>query len=182
MKLIIGLTGQIASGKGTVAKYLVERHNASVVKFSDILREILRSLALLESRENIQKISTSVRNLFGEDILARAVAARAGNIKDGIIVVDGVRRLDDIKYLSGDKNFILVAVEADIQRRYERLTKRGENSDDLKKTFEEFVADHNYETELTIKDVEQLAKIHLNNNGSPDDLYAQLDKLIGTAE
>lgn len=178
MKLIIGLTGQIASGKGTAAKYLAEKHKASILKFSDILRDILKTLEISESRENIQKISTAVRQAFGEDVLAEVIAKQALKITSPIIVIDGIRRLEDIKHLSLDPAFRLVAIEADIRKRYGRITKRDENTDDRQKTFEEFVKDHGYETELTIKDVEDSAEIRVNNDGSLDDLYSQLDSLI----
>ncbi len=157
---------------------MTEKYGASAVKFSDTLRDLLKTLDLPESRENIQKISTSVRNLFGEDILARAVAKRAKNINSDIVVIDGIRRLEDLKYLSENPTFKLAAISADIKTRYERIIKRDENSDDKNKTFEAFVADHNYETEVTIKDVEEKAEIAINNDGPIENLYSQLDAIV----
>lgn len=178
MKLIIGLTGQIASGKGTAAQYFSEKYDAKIVKFSDVLREILKILDQEISRDNVQILSTSIRKTFGEDVLARAVAKRIEGMDGDIIVVDGVRRLDDFKFLQNNPFFKLVAIEADIHIRYDRITNRRENVDDERKTFDQFVVEHNYETELSIKSVEEKADLKINNDGDMDDLHRQLDELI----
>jgi dephospho-CoA kinase len=54
MKVVIGLTGKIASGKGTIKKYLVEIHNAEECRFSTVLRDILTRLNIENSRENTE--------------------------------------------------------------------------------------------------------------------------------
>jgi len=57
-KIILGFAGEIASGKGTAAKYLAEKYGSGYFRFSTILRDVLKRLYLDESRENAQKIST----------------------------------------------------------------------------------------------------------------------------
>ncbi len=43
-KIILGFAGEIASGKGTAAKYLVGRHEAATYRFSTMLRDIVERL------------------------------------------------------------------------------------------------------------------------------------------
>jgi dephospho-CoA kinase len=45
-KIVIGLTGQIACGKGVIKKHLMETHGASDYRFSTILRDLLKRLQL----------------------------------------------------------------------------------------------------------------------------------------
>ena len=107
-QIIIGLTGPNASGKGEVKKYLETECQAVSFKFSDILRDVLRRLYIVINRENLQDLSTDLRKRFGNDVLAKAIAQDATNSSEKIIVIDGVRRLDDIKYLLPLNNFKLI--------------------------------------------------------------------------
>lgn len=177
-KIILGLVGPIASGKDTVKKYLEKKYGATGCRFSSILRDILGRIDLPNSRENMQGLSTILRQKFGEDILAKAIAIDAIKLKSNIVVVDGVRRLADIKFLQRAAGFILVAIDADSKIRYERLVKRGENAGDAKKTYTQFLKDHQYETELDVPMMMKKAKYKLDNNGSQVDLYKQIEELI----
>ncbi len=177
-KLILGITGEIASGKGTIAKHTAAEYGANTRRFSTILRDLLDRVYVQQTRENIANISTALRKTFGEDLLAKAMYHDTQNDQHEIVVVDGVRRLADITFLLELPHFKLIYVEADMQIRYERIIKRGENTDDLSKTFEEFKRDHELETELQIKDLKNYANYIINNDGVYADLYKQVDEII----
>lgn len=168
----------MASGKGTAAKYFEKKYQAGHYRFSTMLREILDRLYLEHSRDNMIKLSEILRATFGEDIMAKTMAADAAKDPRSIIIVEGVRRLADIKYLSKLPGFALVEIFAEPRRRYERLVKRDENSDDATKTYEQFLADHRRSTEVTIPRVTAKAKERINNNGGLKELASQIDKLI----
>lgn len=177
-KIIIGLAGEIASGKGTVSKYIIEKYQGSSHRFSTMLRDVLGRLYMEESRDNMSRLSTVLRENFGEDLLAKVMFHDAQRDKNAIVVIDGVRRKEDIKYLENLLHFKLVYVEADMKVRYDRITNRGENSDDKQKTFAEFEKDHQLETELRIRDLKVDADYVLDNNGRVEDLYAQVDAIF----
>ena len=177
-KIVFGLIGPLASGKGTVAQYLRERHNAGSARFSSILRDILDRVYLPQTRENLQALSSSLRGQFGDDLLALAVAKDVERDEHDIVAVDGVRREPDIKHLKELPNFYLVSIDADIKIRHERMTKRGENPDDTTKTFEQFVADNKREAETQIAELQKKASFSLDNNGSLEDLHRQIDDLV----
>lgn len=178
-KIILGLAGELASGKGTVAKYIIGEYQGGAHRFSTILRDILNRLYLEESRDNMQKLSTMLRGTFGENTLAKVIAKDVENDNHKVIAVDGVRRLADIEFLKKLPEFKLIFIEADMEERYERLIKRKENSDDGVKTFEQFKNDHEQEAELQIKDMKNYADIIINNNGDFANLYQQIDNIIG---
>ncbi len=177
-KIILGLAGEISSGKGTAAKYLIEKHGASSHRFSTMLRDILNRLYIEHSRENMQNLSTALRQNFGEDTLAKVILEDIKNDKNQIIAVDGVRRPEDIKYLAELPEFKLVFIKADIEKRYERIIKRGENPDEKNKTFEEFKKDNQGEADVKIKELESRADIIINNNGGLEELYKQIDEIV----
>lgn len=177
-KLILGFAGEIASGKGAAAKYLGERHGAKTFRFSTILRDVTRRLHLPEDRDHIQRMSTTLRKEFGEDLLAKVMFEDAKSAEDPLVVIDGVRRLEDVKYLRAIPEFKLCYITAPMRTRYERLVKRGENADDLTKTYEQFEEDHKREAELQIKQLEPFAAEVVDNSGTMPELYTQLDAIV----
>lgn len=177
-KIILGFSGLMASGKGTTAKYLEDRHGATTFRFSTMLRDALDRFYLPHTRDNLIKISEIMRGTFGEDIMAKTMAHDVEHCPNPLIIVEGVRRLADIEYLNKLPGFVLVEIFADPKVRYERIIKRRENPDDATKTFEQFMAEHQRSTELSILDVLKLGTERINNNGLIEDLHRQLDSLI----
>ncbi|EKE19762.1 MAG: hypothetical protein ACD_8C00112G0004 [uncultured bacterium] len=177
-KLIFGIVGEMGSGKGSIAKHVVQNYNAGSHKFSQILRDILDRVHVEQSRESISALSLSLRKNFGEDVLAKSMYRDVQNDAHDIVVIDGVRRLEDIVYLRQLPEFKLVYVNADMETRYERLVKRGENTGDEQKTFEQFKLDHQVDADARIVDLKNYADIVIDNNGGYPDLYKQVDEIV----
>lgn len=177
-KVIFGLVGPLASGKEVTKKYLVQKYKAQDCRFSTILRDVLSRVHVLVSRENLQKISTVLRANFGEDLLAKAIANDASKLEADIVVIDGVRRPTDIQYLNELPHFILIKIDANAKLRHERLVKRNENAGDDKKTFEQFLADHESEADRHVPVVMATAREAINNNGMIEELYEQIDQIV----
>lgn len=177
-KIIIGLVGQISSGKGTVAKYIEEKYGAKTYRFSTMLRDVLNRLYLDINRANMQDISTLLRQKFGEDLMAKVITEDVKKESNNLIIVDGVRRLADIKYLQNLEGFYLTKIVASQENRYKRLTQRQENSDDNKKTYEQFLVEQNNEADAEIPLVMAQAKIEINNDADFEKLYIQIDDII----
>ena len=102
----------------------------------------------------------------------------ASKLDADIVIIDGVRRFSDIQYLKDLPNFILVKVDADAKVRYERLVARNENEGDDKKTFDQFMKDHEAEADKQIPEVMKTAKHSIDNSGSLEDLYRQIEEII----
>lgn len=181
-KIVLGLVGPIASGKGTVKKYIEEKHQGKDCRFSTVLRDVLSRVDIPISRENLQKVSTVLRQTFGEDLLAKAIVKDAEGIDADIVVIDGVRRLADIKYLKEMKNFFLVSIDADSKARYSRLVERKENEGDQDKSYEQFLADHEAEADREVPIVMAQANYRIDNSGSLDGLFGQVEQIISLAQ
>ena len=177
-KIILGLAGEMASGKGTIVEYIFKKYSGKTFRFSTILRDILKRLYLEEVRENLQKMSTILRENFSQDILSLATFQEIKNSEEKIITVDGIRRQTDMKFLKDFPGFKLVYIEADVKKRYGRISIRGENPDDNNKTFEQFKKELEQESEIQIRDLRKIADYIIDNNGSKEELYAQIDKII----
>jgi dephospho-CoA kinase len=132
---VIGLTGTIGSGKEEVKKIILENSCYKDVKLSDIIREEMKKSNA--DRKTLQDYGNELRKKFGPDILVKlAIKKNRGNF----LVIDGIRNFSEVEFLRKKfgKNFKLIAVDAPIELRYERIRKRGREDDP--KTLEEFLA------------------------------------------
>lgn len=177
-KLILGFVGPLASGKEAAKKYLEKKYNTSGHRFSTMLRDILNRIYVPINRENMQNLSLDLRNRFGSDILARVIAEDVKNDAHEVIIVDGIRRIDDMVNLKDVEGFYLIGIEAKEEIRYQRMKSRNENVGDSEKTFADFIADGKREAELEIPRVMGSARFTINNDGSFEDLYKQIDEII----
>jgi dephospho-CoA kinase len=177
-KLILGFAGEMVSGKGTSAKYYIEKHGAVTYRFSTILRDILRRIHIPEERVTMQRLSAYVRTEFGEDVLAKVLFEDAKNDTSELVIVDGIRRLEDVKYLRELPEFKLCYITAPMKIRYDRLVIRGENADDATKSFEDFQDEHEAEAEREIVKLEAFADEVIDNAGSIEELHGTLDQIL----
>lgn len=177
-KIILGLTGKIACGKGTFSDYLIEKYGAKKFGFSDPLKETLSIYDIDLTRHNLQTLSTILRQNFSEDILAKALMKRATSAKENIVIIDGVRRLTDIENFRSLDNFFLVYIDTDKKLRYDRYVKRNQSPGDKKMPLEEFQKKDNAESENQIEGLKKFANHIISNNGSVEQLLQKTDEII----
>ncbi len=178
--LILGLVGEKAGGKGTIAAHLKEKHGAPSYSFGGILKDILVRLHLPLSRENFIKMSVNLRATFGEPLFAHVMAEDVTKEAAPLVVVDGIRRPADIEELRKLPGFHLLYVTADAKVRWERSVKRGEKAGESETTFEQFMAEELAPTETSIADVAREAEITIDNNGTFDALHEQVERAVAT--
>ncbi|MFA7252721.1 MAG: AAA family ATPase [Candidatus Paceibacterota bacterium] len=177
-KIVIGLAGQIASGKDTVADYVKEKYGGVTVSFSQPMRDILKRLYLPVDRAHLVKLTEILIANYGSDILSKTIATEIEKSDKQIFILPNIRRESDYAHLSSNPGFLLVGINTDAKIRYERLVKRSQNEDDKNKTWEQFQKDALLSTEVTIAPLIEKSKFQLDNNGSLEDLYKQVDDLL----
>lgn len=177
-KLIIGITGEMASGKTFSARYLTDKYQAQSFRFSTPMREIANRLYLETTRDNLAALSLALRQTFGEDIFSKVIARDADKSQSSLVVIDGVRRLADVAELKKLPQFVLIYIESDLKIRFDRLTSRGENADDFGKTWEQFEKDQQIETETQIRSLKEASSIVIKNDGTAEELHQALDKIV----
>ena len=75
-------------------------------------------------------------------------------------------------------NFFLIKIDASPETRYERMKIRNENEGDSDKTFDEFLKDHESEADRNVAVVMEEANMSIDNNGTLEELYSQIDEII----
>lgn len=179
-KITIGLVGEPGAGKDTVKDYLADRYGAKTFGFSLILRDILDRLALPLSRANFASLAEALREIFGETILAKAFVSDAEKSTESMIVIDGIRKHGELEELRTLPDFHMIFVETDLRIRYERIRHRGTKADDLMKTFEEFVRDHEHAADRDVRNLKEYADTVIENNGTVVELFTRIDTLLGS--
>lgn len=181
-KIIIAIAGNIAAGKNEMAEYIQKRYRGRAYRSSEILRDILNRMHMSQTRENLQKASTMLRQYFGQDIISRVANLDLKKTKKRIIAINGVRRFDDLKHLRKDFILKLIFIDASLRNRFKRIKERAENKDDQKKSWEEFKKDHEKEAEKRIKSLRKKADYLIQNNGTRKKLYGEIDKILKIIE
>ena len=177
-KIVIGLVGEAASGKGTVAKYLVEKYGAQTLAFSTAMKDCVRRLHLPLSRENIAMFSEITRHAYGEDLYAKVTTEDCRNLDANMIIVDGVRRPADVVNLKQLPNFHLIYVTAPVELRWQRARSRGEKAGESEMTLEQFKAEEKLPTELDIKELGAGAEFTIDNPAGIENLYASASSIV----
>lgn len=177
--MIIGLTGRNAAGKGEVAAFLKSK-GFSFYSLSDVIREEVARRGLPVTRDNLIATGRELRARFGTGHLAEKILERLEPGQN--YVVDSIRHPDEVAVLRKAPEFYLIAVQASPEIRFERIQKRGRESDPT--TFEAFQElERKEETSLqaegqNLSATEALADHVVVNNGGLEQLHAQLNELI----
>ena len=180
--MIMGLTGRMAAGKGTVADLLKAR-GFVYHSLSDVIRSVARERGLESSRANLTVIGNELRGEGGPSVLADRVL---GWLEEGSdYVIDSVRNPAEVEALArGRADFVMVCVDAPAAVRFERLTARGRLGD--VQTLEEFEAQEARELHTDDPTTQQLlateakATHRIDNSGGLEALKRAVDSLLGT--
>ncbi len=134
--LIIGVVGQIASGKGILVNYLTRHFGFASFSLSLIVHDELRKRGIRKfSRQTLQDMGDELRKKEGNDVLAKRVIERLN--REEKIVIEGIRNPAEIEFLKKNPNFILIGVKANRAIRFKRLLARGKQWDP--KNWKDFV-------------------------------------------
>jgi len=175
-KIIIGIIGEQAGGKGAAADFIRKHYGGQRLTVSSVLRRTLDSLHIDATRDNLINLALVLKKGFGSDVLMKAMLKEVENEDSDLIIVDGFRMPGDpdVFRKEYEKSFFLIYVTADLRVRYERSVKRGEKVGESDAAFEEFAAKESLETERLIAEVGKTADFTIVNNGDAGELEEKI--------
>jgi dephospho-CoA kinase len=150
MGVVLGLTGQIASGKSTLAKGLATARRCERVSFGDYVRKTAEGLRYEPDRRTLQDLGQGLLDERGaEQFCIDVLKAQSETFVPGQdLVVDGVRHdtvADALASLVYPSTFALVFLRVDQRTRERRLELReGEDLQRLREADE-----HKTEVDVT---------------------------------
>ena len=179
--LIIGITGTLGAGKGTVVEYLREKQQFSYFSVRAFLIEELQRRGLAVNRDTLTSLANQLRKEHSPsyivDELYRQAAATGGNA-----IIESIRAVGEVDSLRKNGSFVLLAVDADAKTRYERIVLRASETDHI--DYETFLANERREYANTDPNKQNLqacmkmADLKLSNNGSIEELHRQVDECL----
>jgi dephospho-CoA kinase len=182
-KIIIGLTGSLCAGKGTMAKHLIELGFHHQV-LSDRIRDEIRSRGQEINRTLLQDVGNELRLTFGGAVLAERTLEIIANTS-GNIVIDGVRNPNEIDFLRNNLNAKIIGIHAPKEKRLEWYLARAKERGEDGKTPEDFERDDNRdfgvgepENGQQVGKCLEMADIFLWNDGPKSELYKECDLFL----
>src|SRR6185312_9239023 len=170
--MIIGITGTLGAGKGTVVEFLKQK-GFTHYSVRDFLTAELTKRGMEKNRDNMLLIANELRATSGPGYIADQLIAQA-SASGGNAVIESIRSLGEgatIKAAGGH----MWAVDADLPVRYARITKRGTETDAV--SYEKFMQDETAEynnddpAKTNLKKLIETADAVFQNNGSQNELF-----------
>ena len=172
---VIAIVGMPGAGKGLVSKAANSR-GIPVLVCGDIIREETERRGLPPTPENMGDVMLALRREEGLAVVAEKLISKIQSSSSAVVVVEGVRSMDEVDALRRNHDVAVVAAHASPKTRYERLTMRGRSDDP--KNWQEFVERDSRELSVGIGNVIALAQEMLVNEASMDEMTAASERLI----
>lgn len=165
--MIIGISGKMRSGKDTVSRYIIKKYGYEHLKFSMGIKEIIEKYAYKESggvkrRKELQDIGQGIRGILGQDTWVNYTLSYLDEDKDTIF--SDVRQENEFRALK-ELGALIIYINTPEEVQKMRLENLGERVD-------RFL---NHETE---KIPVELADMTIINEGTLEDLYREVDKVM----
>lgn len=176
--MILGLTGNYASGKDKVAEIL-QRMNFYHASFSDLLREELRKRKIKITRDNLIITGNQLRKKYGADFLAKIALKK---VRDGEnYVFTSIRTVAEAGLLLSREDFLLVNITAPEKVRLKRIIERNRETDP--KTIKELRKKESLENTSDphaqqLNKVAKMAKVILVNDSAIKKLEEKVQRLV----
>lgn len=177
-KKIIAILGLPGSGKTEVINYLIKKFNWPKVYFGEVTFDELKARGMKINEKNEREVREGLRAEFGQLIYAQRMIEKIESLPDDKnVLVESLYSWPE--YLEFKKKFgeefLTIAVYASPRLRYGRLGKRP-----LRPLTPTDCQSRDYAQieNLTQANAIAMADYTVINEGSIEDLYGQLDKII----
>lgn len=182
---IIGITGTLGAGKGTIVDYLVNHYGFKHYSVRGYLIEEALRRGMELNRDTYVVVANDLRATYGPSYITDQLYLQAAENGDNA-VIESVRTPGEVDSLRKHEHFLLFGVDADPEIRYERVVNRASETDQI--SFETFIENEQREMSSTdpnhqnIGKCMQMADHVFLNNGDFQDLYQQVEQVLGTHE
>lgn len=178
---IIGITGTLGAGKGTIVDYLTQHHGFRHFSVRGYLTKLIVAKGGEVNRDTLVATANELRAQNTPSFIAEELYREAAESGQDCII-ESIRTVGEINALHAKGNFTLFAVDADQKVRYGRIVERASETD--KVTFEIFAGNEAREmnsddpNKQNLAACMRMADYRFTNDGSFDGLYRQVDEAL----
>ena len=179
--MIIGITGTLGAGKGTVVKYLAEHKGFKHLSARALFQELMEKEGVPVDRDSMVAFANDLRAKHGADFVFTELFKKAEAL-GGDVVIESLRTVGEAEALKNQPDSYLLAIDADQDLRYERIHGRGSPLDQV--SFEKFVEQEAAEMrsgdphKQNIAGVMALADYTIYNDNDTEVLYSKVEDFL----
>lgn len=181
--IIIGITGTIGAGKGTVVDYLKERHGFLHFSVREYLTDILKKEGKPVNRDTFTARANQLRYENHPAFIIEELYHLA-EIQGKNAILESIRTSGEIELLRSKGNFYLLAIDATPELRFNRILQRNSETDKI--SFDKFKSDEKREMNSTDPNKQNLqaciagADHVILNQGSIKELESNVESFLST--
>ena len=179
--LVIGITGTLGAGKGTIVNFLVNNKGFAHYSVRQFLLEEIKKRGLPENRDSMVVVANDLRAKHSPSYITDALYDQA--VKEGKdAVIESIRTPGEVISLRKKANFFLFAVDADPKIRYERIKSRNSETDHI--DFKTFIENENREmtsddpNKQNLKKCIEMADFVIDNSGTIEELNKKVEEIL----
>jgi len=176
--MIIGIAGTLGAGKGTVVEYLKSKgfvHYST----SGMFKAILESQNHVANRESYTWLGDAFRTLGPAGPIAIQYAIAKENTNN--VIIESIHDVPEAEFLQS-KGASILGLDVSLEVRYERISTRGSEKDNV--SFEQFkkIAVHEEEGggKHNIRDAISQADHTIMNDGTIEELHLKVEQWLQT--
>lgn len=178
---IIGITGTLGAGKGTIVDYLIQYYGYKHYSVRGYLTEEATRRGMEINRDTFVVVANDLREKHGPSYITDELYKQAEAAGSNAII-ESIRTPGEVESLRKNEHFLLFAVDADPKIRYERVVNRNSETDHV--SYETFIENEQREMSSTdpahqnVGRCMEMADFVFHNDGDFEDLYRQVEEIL----